>query len=149
METPPKARNPRSEAREFAVQLLYQSESERLMHFSESHFDQFVKHFQVPEPIIPLLRELTRGTLENLQMIDARIQDVSVNWKLTRMSVIDRTVLRLGTYELLESDTPNRVVLNEAIELAKKYGAEDSGKFVNGLLDKVAQKAKRSGPGPR
>jgi N utilization substance protein B len=135
-------KNPKSEARELAVQFLYQSESEKLLHFSDSHFDQFVKHFQVAEPLIPPLREMTRGTLENLIKIDAKLQDVSVNWKLSRMSVIDRSVLRLATYELLESDTPTRVVLNEAIELAKKYGAEDSGKFVNGLLDKVAHQAR-------
>ncbi len=144
-----KPRNPKSDAREFAVQFLYQSESEKLLHFSDSHFDHFVKHFQVPDQIIPALRDMTRGTLENLMKIDAELQAVSVNWKLSRMSVIDRSVLRLATYELLESDTPTRVVLNEAIELAKKYGTEDSGKFVNGLLDKIAQVAKKTSPAPR
>lgn len=138
-----KQKNPKSEAREFAVQFLYQSESEKLLHFSDSHFDHFVKHFQVPDPIVPPLRDMTRGTLENLIRIDGQLQDVSVNWKLSRMSVIDRSVLRLATFELLETDTPTRVILNEAIELAKKYGTEDSGKFVNGLLDKVASQTKR------
>ncbi len=131
-------KNPRTIAREFVVQFLYQCESEKLMHFSESHFTQFVQHFQVPSQVVAMARELARGTLEKLPEIDAKIQAVAVNWKISRMSVVDRTVLRLASYELLESETPSKVVLNEAIELAKKYGAEESSKFVNGLLDKIA-----------
>ena len=132
------ARNPRSEAREFAVQFLYQCEAEKILHFSESHFQQFINHFKVPQIVVTPLRELSRGTLEKLTTLDQKIQEISVNWKLSRMGVIDRSVLRLGSYELLESDTPTKVILNEAIELAKKYGTADSGKFVNGLLDKIA-----------
>ena len=132
-------RDPRSDAREFAVQFLYQCESEKLLHFSESHFQSFVSHFQVPDTSVPLLRDMCRGTLERLVAIDASLQESSVNWKLSRMAVIDRNVLRLAVYELLETAAPTKVVLNEAIELAKKYGSAESGSFVNGLLDKLAR----------
>lgn len=131
------SRNPKSEAREFAVQFLYQCESEKLFHFSDSHFQTFIHHFQVSPGLVAMLRELARGTLEHSNDLDLRIQEVSANWKLSRMSLIDRNVLRLAIYELLNTDTPQKVVMNEAIELAKKYGSQDSGRFVNGLLDKI------------
>lgn len=134
--------NPRSQAREFAVQFLYQCEAEKILYFADSHFQQFVNHFKVPTAVVAPLRDLARGTLEKLSDLDTKIQEISLNWKLSRMSVVDRSVLRMATYELLESDTPTKVVLNEAIELAKKYGSADSGKFVNGLLDKLAKIAR-------
>jgi N utilization substance protein B len=82
---------------------------------------------------------MARGTLERLPEIDERLQAASTNWKLGRMAAIDRNVLRLALYELLEAKAPPKVVLNEAIELAKKYGSAESGGFVNGLLDKLAR----------
>jgi len=133
------SRNPKSEAREFAVQFLYQSESEKLFHFSESHFLNFVKHFTVPHKAVEPLRMLAEGTLERLSEIDAQITAVATNWSLTRMSVVDRNVLRLAACERLSQSAPVKVMINEAIELAKKYGSADSGKFVNGVLDKLAR----------
>jgi N utilization substance protein B len=131
--------NPKSKAREYAVQFLYQNESEKLFHFTEGYFAAFVRHFEVPEAIVPVVRDMVRGTLDQLTAIDARLAEISVNWKLSRMAAVDRNVLRLAAFELLESTTPPKVVLNEAIELAKKYGTNDSGSFVNGLLDKLAK----------
>lgn len=131
-------RNPKSVAREFAIQFLYQCEAERLYHYSESHISNFIHDFQIPLDAIKPLRDLARGTLESLDALDRHIESVSLNWKLSRMAVIDRNVLRLATYELLESSTPPKVVLNEAIELAKKYGSSESGAFVNGILDKLS-----------
>lgn len=133
------SRNPKSEAREFAVQFLYQSESEKLFHFSESHFLNFVRHFTVPQKAVESLRILSEGTLEKLSDIDEQISSVATNWSLARMSVVDRNVLRLATFELLTQTAPVKVIINEAIELAKKYGSADSGKFVNGVLDKLAR----------
>jgi N utilization substance protein B len=84
--------------------------------------------------------ELVRGTLEHLSDIDEAIRASSTNWRLERMGRVDRAVLRLATHELLHRpDTPARVVLNEAVELAKRFGAEDSGAFVNGVLDHLAR----------
>ncbi len=137
-------RNPRSEAREFAIQFLYQSESEKLFHFSESHFLSFVQHFTVPGKVVEPLRLLAQGTLDRLPEIDQSIQSVAANWSLSRMSLVDRNVLRLATFELLSASTPHKVVINEAIELAKKFGAADSGKFVNGILDRVARGLEKS-----
>ena len=93
-----------------------------------------------------VLREFSRGTLENMHDIDRTIQEASTNWKVERMPVIDRNILRLAVYELSAMDTPKRVVLNEAIELAKKYGSIDSGRFVNGLLDKIVQDVQQAIP---
>lgn len=78
------------------------------------------------------------SVMEARQAIDARIQEVAENWSLGRMSPIDRNILRLGSWELLRSNTPHQVVINEAVELAKKFGSAQSFGFVNGLLDKLA-----------
>jgi N utilization substance protein B len=118
--------NPKSQARAYAIQFLYQCESERLFHFSDAHFQDFIRHLKVPPAL-------------GISEIDGRIQDVSANWKLSRMSLIDRNVLRLATFELTSGITPPRVVLNEAVELAKTFGSADSGRFVNGLLDRIAK----------
>jgi transcription antitermination factor NusB len=81
-------------------------------------------------------QELVRGTLEHQEQIDGMIRGQADNWRLERMPPVDRNVLRLAIYEMLfETDTPKLVVMDEAIELAKKFGSEQSGRFVNGLLD--------------
>lgn len=81
-----------------------------------------------------------RGIYDNLPQIDEKISTCLENWHLERLSSVDRCVLRLGTYELLyEQDVPIEVTLDEAVELAKKYGTENSGRFVNGVLDKIAK----------
>ncbi len=88
--------------------------------------------------------ELVHGVVDHRDEIDRLLQDCSHNWKLDRMSVVDRNILRVGTFELLRRgrQVPRKVVLNEAIEIAKKFGSEDSGAFVNGLLHQVAQSCK-------
>ena len=85
--------------------------------------------------------ELVNGVMDNRAAIDERLQACSHNWKLERMSVVDRNILRVGAYELLHRGqrVPRKVVLNEAIEIAKKFGSEDSSAFVNGVLHQVAQ----------
>ncbi len=81
-------------------------------------------------------QELVRGTLDNQEKIDEMIRGQADNWRLERMPPVDRNILRLAVYEMLhERETPKLVVLDEAIELAKKFGSEQSGRFVNGLLD--------------
>jgi N utilization substance protein B len=79
---------------------------------------------------------LVRGTVDNRERIDELIRGQADNWRLERMPPVDRNILRLAVFEMLhERDTPKLVVLDEAIELAKKFGSEQSGRFVNGLLD--------------
>ncbi len=82
---------------------------------------------------------LVRGTMKNLAAIDDAIKSVSIHWKISRMACVDRNLLRLAAFELFHMDEiPKRVTLNEAIEIAKSYGAEDSWAFINGILDKLA-----------
>ena len=132
--------NPNSAAREEALKFLYQCESEGLFHFSDGHFESFANHEEVAGPVRKRARQLAQGTLDQLEQLDTRLDAASTNWRVQRMGSIDRNILRLAAFELLESDTPPKVVLNEAIELAKKYGTKESGSFVNGVLDRM-QKA--------
>ena len=83
--------------------------------------------------------DLVRGVTESLPGVDARISAASQNWRLERMSRVDRNLLRMGTFELMaKSDVPRAVVIDEAVELAKSYGTEESSSFVNGVLDRIA-----------
>lgn len=88
---------------------------------------------------------LVHGVVRHKDEIDAKLQAASHHWKLDRMSAVDRNILRVGAFELLHlaDEVPRKVAINEAIEVAKKFGNEDSGAFVNGILDRVAW------PGPR
>jgi len=91
----------------------------------------------------PETRDLAIGlvnqTLENMARIDKIISGVAENWDLSRMAALDRSILRLGTAEIFYSDVPAKVAINEAIEIAKRFSTEDSGRFVNGILDRVAR----------
>jgi N utilization substance protein B len=85
----------------------------------------------------PFAAGLVEGVAANGERIDSLIVRHAIGWELSRMPVIDRCLLRIGVYELLETDTPTAVVISEAVELAKRYSTEDSGRFVNGLLSAV------------
>jgi N utilization substance protein B len=87
------------------------------------------------EEILKFARQLKAGVQENQQELDEKIEQVSKNWSLARMSVSDRNILRLALYEMLYVQTPKPVIINEAIELAKKFGSAESPGFVNGILD--------------
>jgi len=87
---------------------------------------------------------LVKGVVEHRAVIDKQLQDVAKNWSLGRMATVDLSILRICTYELLHlPDVPAKVAINEAIEIAKRYGTKESPAFVNGLLDKVAQQARK------
>jgi len=130
--------HPMSLSREFALQFLYQCETEKVFYFSDSHFERFVVNFEVPGYCISHARRLASGTLHDLDKIDKVIVSFSQNWGLNRMAATDRSMLRIATYELMSEETPVKVILNEAIDLARKYGTDQSGAFVNGLLDRIA-----------
>ncbi|MFN0196623.1 MAG: transcription antitermination factor NusB [Planctomycetaceae bacterium] len=83
---------------------------------------------------------------ESRPQLDAGIESVAVNWKLTRMPPTDRNIIRLGTFELMFTDTPPKVVIDEAVELAKRYGTAQSSQFVNGILDRLIPSQKRTAP---
>ena len=90
------------------------------------------------------IERLVNGVAAHLTAIDDLIGRYSLNWKVGRMARVDRNILRLAAYELaFESDVPSRATLNEAIEIAKRFGTDESGKFVNGILDRIAQELGR------
>lgn len=91
---------------------------------------------------------LFAGVMESRAALDQRIEGAAANWTLSRMAPTDRNVLRLGAFELLYTDTPHRVVIDEALELAKTYGGAQSSAFVNGILDRLVPEAKRSADRP-
>lgn len=125
----------RSHARDVALQLLFQRDLN-----PDANRDEIVRftRLQVPEPELQSFAlSLYDGTVEQLADIDARLAVAAENWRLARMAVIDRNILRLGAHELSRPDSPVNVVLNEAIELARKYGSADSPGFVNGVLDRL------------
>jgi N utilization substance protein B len=128
----------RTKARERALQALYQIDVAAAG--IDDGLASFWKSFEPTEREVQQLAELmVRGVAVDRRQVDELIESVSTNWRLDRMAKVDRNVLRLATWELLKSDAPVKVVINEAIELGKKYGSEQSGAFVNGVLDKVAQ----------
>jgi len=87
--------------------------------------------------LIEFALQLLEGVRKHQAEVDERLEETARNWRLSRMAATDRNVLRLGAYEILFTDTPDRVVINEAIELAKRYGTNNSSQFVNGVLDRL------------
>lgn len=128
----------RRKAREFAIQMLYAVDLNPEP--PEQCVDRFWELNHARPEIITYATELVRGTIRKKKEIDQFISSHSSHWKIDRMPVTDRNILRLATYELLEeSNVPSKVVINEAIELAKKFGTTDSATFVNGVLDSIHQ----------
>ena len=98
----------------------------------------FWKNIETEPEVSDFAAKLVIGTIRNKKKIDEMISKYASNWKLSRMAVIDRNVLRMAAYELLYcEDIPPKVSINEAVDLAKKFGDTESGKFVNGILDKI------------
>ncbi len=128
----------RTKARERAVQALYQIDVAATD--LDEALSRFWKSFEpVEREVREAAEELVRGVAEHRRAIDGAIEGVSTHWRLDRMARVDRNVLRLAVYELVHRpEVPVKVVINEAIELGKKYGSESSGAFVNGVLDRVA-----------
>jgi transcription antitermination factor NusB len=126
----------RTKARELALQILF------YMEFAKGNsvelFDIFCNNFNPAKSIRAFSKNLVCGVRENLDYLDQMIRKSSKNWRLERMSVVDRSILRLGAYEILfMNETPPKVSIDEAIELGKKYGAEESSAFINGILDNI------------
>ncbi len=132
----------RRKGRELAIQILYEMEMKDTP--PKAVFDLFWKHEDISEEVRQFTIELVEGVYRNRREIDQVIEEHSLHWKLPRMAVVDRNILRLGVYELLYlHDIPTSVTLNEAIEIAKKFGTEDSGAFINGILDNIAEDVRK------
>lgn len=126
----------RRHAREVALKTLYEAEMGDLSR--QEAAGRVTRRLRRPEERKFALT-LVNQTLENLAEIDKIIAEVAENWDLSRMAVIDKNTLRLGVAEILFCGVPAKVAINEAIEVAKKFSTENSGRFVNGILDKVAR----------
>ena len=93
--------------------------------------------------LVEFARELVAGVRRNRGQLDQTIEQVAENWSLDRMAATDRNAIRLGAFEILHTDTPDRVAIDEAVELAKRFGSAQSGPFINGILDQIMNR--RSG----
>src|ERR1051325_5091723 len=127
----------RTTGREAALQMLFALEA------SNGSAGRVIASYWRETPGDPEGREyadtVVRGVADELAAVDEVIRKASTNWRLERMARVDRNVLRLGAWELMRSrDVPRAVILDEAVELAKRFGSEESGAFVNGVLDRIA-----------
>ncbi len=127
-------------AREAALQAMYACDFSNNWEIEKCVF--CFEHFSMTKAAREYALEICAEIIKNLKEIDQAIETTSKNWSLSRMSRVDRNILRLSTYELLYTETPINIIINEAIEIAKDFSANDSPKFVNGLLDKIAEKRK-------
>ncbi len=125
----------RSRAREVALQVLYQDDLNP--RHDPADDDQFVSQRLQAAEIAEFARALISGVRRNRQELDQVLSQTADHWSLERMAATDRNVLRLGAFEILHSETPDRVAINEAVELAKRFGSKQSAQFVNGILDRL------------
>jgi len=126
----------RRRSREFALQVLYQLEITK--QGALKAMVQLKENFSPEEGEDEFAKQIVLGVVERRQEIDRLIEERSENWRLDRMTIIDRNILRIAIFELLYcSEVPPKVTLNEAIDLGKRYGSEESGSFINGILDRI------------
>ncbi|HPW46172.1 MAG TPA: transcription antitermination factor NusB [bacterium] len=128
----------RRKARECVVQMLYQldvgGEDARMVR------NNFWRGNEFSSEVVEFANVLFDGVVSNIEKIDSSISDNSTNWKISRMAAVDKSVLRVSVYELLfRVDIPIKVSINEAVEIAKRFGTSESGAFVNGILDNIAK----------
>jgi len=132
----------RRDAREWAMQLLFQRD------FNPGKMNDALEDFwrgkEIPAEARVFMEELVNGVTKHHAAIDEKIQFYAENWDLKRMTAVDRNVMRVALYEILfRDDVPPVVSINEAVDLAKQYSGPESGKFVNGILDRVRKDLKR------
>ena len=127
----------RSRAREIIVQVLF--EDDLNPNGDQQLADQFVSDRMQGKSVglSTYTREMLESIRQSKSLVDAILEESADNWSLSRMAPTDRNILRLGVYELTQTDTPGQVVIHEAVELAKRFGTQDSPRFVNGVLDRI------------
>lgn len=127
----------RTKARELALQALFCMDM-RQDTSQEEMLDLYCENYTISKKASPFFLELVKGIIPVIPEIDAFIERFSANWKISRMSGVDRNAMRIAVYEMLHrKDIPIKVSINEAINLGKKFGTEESGAFVNGILDSI------------
>jgi len=126
----------RRDARETALKVLYLVDAASLS--KEEAVKIVTDGAALHTHLLSFMTQIVDGTVENKTEIDRLINKHAENWNIARMAVIDRNILRIGSFEILQTpETPISVIIDEAVEIAKKYSTADSGKFVNGILDKI------------
>jgi len=140
----------RRRGREVALQVLYGldlaargaewgADEEETLAAAEVAFDRVTEHFEVPAASSAFGRQLVKGVATRIESLDALIARHSKNWRVSRMAAVDRNVLRIATWELQTLETPVAVVIDEAVDLARRFGSDTSMAFVNGILDAIAR----------
>ncbi len=135
----------RHQAREVALQMLFQKDLNPDVS-AEIVREQMKELLENNEQLCRFAWSLFAGTIESQKLIDKKIETVAANWTVSRMPPTDRNTIRLGAFELLYTDIPYPVVIDEALELAKSFGTAQSASFVNGILDRLVPEEKRSLP---
>ena len=134
----------RTKSREFALQMLFQWEMSRQ---EPAQLEAvFWRSARAQSSTREFANELFEGAVAHADKLDDLIEKHSEHWRVGRMSAIDRAILRLATQELTRTSTPAKVILNEAVDLAKKYSSEESAPFINGVLDAIAKSISPSAP---
>ena len=128
----------RSRAREIALQALFQEDLNPAN--SLENLGTFLAARLQDEPLREFAKQLVLGVKRNQDELDQLLAEKASNWSVPRMAATDRNLLRLGAYEIRYADTPDRVAIDEAIELAKRYGTANSPQFINGILDKLIER---------
>ena len=139
----------RTKGRGYALQILFalDAQSEKSVTEVKKALADYMDRFDIELDTrsIEFAEHLLLGLIEHVEGVDAIIREASKNWRLERMSRVDLSILRVAVYELLHNkEVPMKVVMNEAVELAKRYGAKDAPAFVNGILDRIATTVKGS-----
>jgi N utilization substance protein B len=132
----------RSRAREVVLQVLFEDDLNPSHSLTAS--DRFLEQRLNRDPVlVEFATALLAGVRRHRQELDQLLADRAQNWSLRRMAVTDRNVLRLGAYEILFTDVPARAAINEAVDLARRFGTRQSGNFVNGILDRFLKEAEQ------
>jgi N utilization substance protein B len=141
------ARESRHRAREAALQMLYQWEVGRLSMFEVRQtfwMNEGDGHEPLAQELRPFAMALADGVAARIDELDPIIAEAAEHWRLERMNVMDRLILRLGVYEFLhEAETPARIIINEALELARSFSGDEAVRFINGILDAIRRKLER------
>ncbi len=112
--------------------------SDQISHWQDQMDERFLQvRLQYNQPLVEFARQLVQGVTRHLREIDRWLATTAENWTVNRLARTDRNILRIGVYEILYGKTPPVVAINEAIELGKRYGSSDSGRFINGVLDRI------------
>ncbi len=132
----------RRRGREYALQLLFQMDLSGGS--PEDLFPDFWEGLEVPRSVREFAEKLVSGTRDESDRLDEEIGRAAENWRLDRMATVDRNVLRMAAWEMIfDRETPPAVIIDEAIEIARKFGSEDSGAFINGILDSIKNRMLR------